>query len=185
MPPYNIFDSDCESVSMGGFFNSLITSSINSLTPMCNDSASGPRVYSPTYPKYQKQSSVSSTIGREEADKTCGASAAATLSQARQQHHAPDAACAAIDHRPPLNPAKPKAAKEATTSFRNRKKFGLSLNIPPPPADPHQPPTSPNGPPRISCPTNVELRRKALPERHFFRPVSEDEESTVVNGKKP
>jgi hypothetical protein len=41
------------------------------------------------------------------------------------------------------------------------------------------PPEHDNPPPRISSSRNVELRRKSLSERHFFRPVSEDEESSM------
>ena len=59
-------------------------------------------------------------------------------------------------------------------SFRNRKPSGLSIT-------PHDLSTvdttkaSSHAP--IYCARNVEMRRKSLHERHFFRPVSEDDES--------
>mmetsp|Transcript_44472 Transcript_44472/g.94651 ORF Transcript_44472/g.94651 Transcript_44472/m.94651 type:complete len:210 (+) Transcript_44472:283-912(+) len=207
MPPHNLFDSDCQSsVSVGQFFNSLLSTSLNTLTPMCNDSAvspmcndsgavsspmcddssmsppmcnngsspptmcnesPGPRVYSPTYPMNHQPTSAA-TSGKSHPPTSSGPrSLFATASAATPPGN---------PRRPPLNPIKPKP------SYRNRKKVGLSINVPRHGTDPHNLPAFDEGEyPRISCSTNVELRRKSLSERHFFRPVSEDEESVLEN----
>lgn len=172
MPPHNLFDSDCQNIGVGQFFDSLLSTSLNTLSPMCNDSAvspmcndssanstcddSGPRAHSPMYPMNQ-----AAIPGKPNATRT---------SKARSSRPNPVSVATAPDpRRPPLNPIKPKP------SYRNRKKLGLSINVPRPPADPHKLPPSPP----IYCAKNVELRRKSLSEQHFFRPVSEDEESVV------
>mmetsp|Transcript_26011 Transcript_26011/g.47834 ORF Transcript_26011/g.47834 Transcript_26011/m.47834 type:complete len:203 (+) Transcript_26011:114-722(+) len=201
MPPHNLFDSDCEGVSMGQYFNSFLSSSINRLTPMCNDSAvdsavvtpmscndssgttpmcndSGPRVYSPTYPMNQQPSSAHATSG-----KSCTSPSKAHRNTSTHHHGSSSVATDPDPRRPPLNPIKPK------TSHRNRKKVGLSINVPTPPSDPHNLPSFHDGdyhphPPPISCSRNIELRRKSLSERHFFRPVSEDEESVMMGQQK-
>ncbi|KAL7550585.1 hypothetical protein ACHAWF_013801 [Thalassiosira exigua] len=168
MPPHNLFDSDCEAVpSMGKLFNSLLSSSLSTLSPMCNDST-GPRVYSPTYPMNHQPSQTSNVNSCSETSKTVGT---------RQTVPNPRTNVSDM-RRPPLNPVKPK-----TISNRNRRKVGLSIDVPAFPSDPHQLP-SPDGenpPPLISCAKNVELRRKSLSERHFFRPVSDDEDSAMGN----
>ena len=178
---------------MGQYFNSFLSSSLNRLTPMCNDSAvdsavtpmcndgsgttpmcndSGPRVYSPTYPMNHQPSSAHATSG-----KSCTSPSKAHRNHtSTTQHHGSSSVATDPDpRRPPLNPIKLK------TSHRNRKKVGLSINVPTPSSDPHNIPSFHDGdhshPPPISCSRNVELRRKSLSERHFFRPVSEDEES--------
>mmetsp|Transcript_21490 Transcript_21490/g.46688 ORF Transcript_21490/g.46688 Transcript_21490/m.46688 type:complete len:186 (+) Transcript_21490:214-771(+) len=174
MPPHNLFDSDCQSISMGQLFNSLLSSSINTLTPMCNDSAAGLRVYSPTYPMNHEDSSAPPTCAK--ADSSCTPSSKVQNAQysatSNKQHASLSVATSPDPKRPPLNPIKPRA------SFRNRKKFGLSINVPPSPCDPHQLPVPQceNPPPLISCSRNVDLRRKSLSERHFFRPVSDDDD---------
>ena len=75
--------------------------------------------------------------------------------------------------RPPLSPKKSK-------SHRNRrKKVGLSVDTSISTSDVHSTPTPEqhDAPPLISNSRNVELRRKSLGERHFFRPVSFEEDS--------
>lgn len=157
-----MFESDCQSMpSMGRLFNSLISSSLNNL-PMCNDSAE-PRVYSPTYPMNKNYSPQSSAVDLYAEDDG--------LLKSRAVHvgTSPD------PRRPPLNPIKPKA------SYRTRRKSGLSIGVPSHPSDPHQAPAAEHedAPPLLSCARHVEMRRKSLSERHFFRPVSEDEESAM------
>ena len=76
--------------------------------------------------------------------------------------------------RPPLNP------KTKSKSNRNRrKKAGLSVDTSLTSSDVHSIPKAErqDAPPLISCSRNVELRRKSLGERHFFRPVSFEENS--------
>lgn len=154
MPPHNIFDSDdCDPVpSMGKLFNSLLSSSINTLTPMCNDSAVSP-----------------SCDVNETNDEGPHVTFVAT---------------------PPDPQRPPRIPKTKVSTHRNRRRVGLSIDIPPYPSDPHQPHSvdvddidGMNLPPRISCSKNVELRRKSLSERHFFRPVSEDEDSVMIGAK--
>jgi hypothetical protein len=67
------------------------------------------------------------------------------------------------------------------SSFRNRKPSGLSISA-------HDLTavdlTNPQAcPAPIYCARNVEMRRKSLNERHFFRPVSEDDESDLTLGQ--
>mmetsp|Transcript_39501 Transcript_39501/g.94965 ORF Transcript_39501/g.94965 Transcript_39501/m.94965 type:complete len:182 (+) Transcript_39501:336-881(+) len=175
MPPHNIFDSDCEQgAGMGQLFNSLLSNSISALAPMCNDSP-GPRVYSPTYPMNHEPSpaAASNADGTSPRGKV-------TPSRPLTSPHSVSTSTSPDPRRPPLNPVKPKPS-----SIRSRRRVGLSITVPPPPSDPHQSPSpsySPYGednpPPRISCSRNVDLRRKSLSERHFFRPVSDDSEDS-------
>ena len=185
MPPHNIFDdeSGCESGTrrMSHLFNTLISSSINTLTPMCNDSAistpmcndndiSGEEDLRTTYPMNGQA---------DDLDRSTKASNVSKTLDSRRRPVSLSVATAPDPRRPPLNPTKPKSTC-STTSYRNRKKVGLSINVPPvTTSDVHTipPPDHDDPPPLISCSRNVELRRKSLSERHFFRPVSEDEES--------
>ena len=76
--------------------------------------------------------------------------------------------------RPPLNP------KTKSKSNRNRrKKVGLSVNTSLPTSDVHTIPKAErkDAPPLMRISRDVELRRKSLGERHFFRPVSFEEDS--------
>jgi hypothetical protein len=93
--------------------------------------------------------------------------------------------------RPPLNPNK------KPRIINQHKLVGLSISIPSLMASPNQqehsllPPLghSENNNPiilpiRIPCSRNVDLRRKSLSEKYFFRPVSTDEDSVMGGGNK-
>jgi len=77
--------------------------------------------------------------------------------------------------RPPLNPKKSKSNRN------RRKKVGLSVDTSISTSDVHSVPVPKaerqDAPPLISCSRVIELRRKSLGERHFFRPVSFEEDS--------
>mmetsp|Transcript_4389 Transcript_4389/g.9584 ORF Transcript_4389/g.9584 Transcript_4389/m.9584 type:complete len:223 (-) Transcript_4389:253-921(-) len=214
MPPHNLFDSDCQSVSVGQFFNSFLSTSLNTLTPMCNDSAVSPMcndnpgdveeedVIATTSPCNNDTSRMSYPMNHHSMSQTTTtttsppSSSTYNSSKARspRSHHHNAASSSSpsvatnppVDpRRPPLNPIKPTSSllnpiKLPKNSFRNRKKVGLSLNTNntnDDDDDPHVVPLYGGFPPPISCARNVELRRKSLSEQHFFRPVSEDEES--------
>ena len=158
MPSNSFFNSECHALSLGQLFNSILSNSINSLAPMCNSSSS--RVYSPTVPlNNDDPASAASTVRTNLHPST------PNTSPTKQR---------STSLRPPLNAIKPRK------SSRNRKVVRLSC-MPSLSPDPHMipPPEHDNPPPRISSSRNVELRRKSLSERHFFRPVSEDEESSM------
>lgn len=169
MPSNSFFDSECHALSMGQLFNSIFSDSINSLAPMCNSRSS--RVYSPTYPlNNEDPASAASTVRTDLHPSTPKTSPTKQRSTSLSVGTSPDP-----PRRPPLNPIKPRK------SSRNRRVVGLSMSVPSLSPDPHMipPPEHDNPPPRISSSRNVELRRRSLSERHFFRPVSEDEESSM------
>lgn len=154
MPPH-LEEVDCAStVSMGSLFNhfnSLVSTSINTLTPLCNDSAVYSSDTQPQSPKDTDQDQYP-------------AAARVPGNRTNKVDNARPPRAAASSSKPPRAPGR--------SSIRNRK-AGLSVSIPKFPANPHEaPPVS--GPGRIASPRNIELRRKNLSERHFFRPVSED-----------
>lgn len=159
---------------MSHLFNTLISSSINTLTPMCNDSAiSTPMCNDNDMPGGEED------LRADDLDRSTKASNVSKTLDSRRRPVSLSVATAPDPRRPPLNPNKTKSTC-STISYRNRKKVGLSINLPPvTTSDIHTipPPDHDNPPPLISCSRNVELRRKSLGERHFFRPVSEDEES--------
>lgn len=64
------------------------------------------------------------------------------------------------------------------SSFRNRKPSGLSIS-----ANDISPNDVTKAHAPIYCARNVEMRRKSLSERHFFRPVSEDDGSALSVGQ--
>lgn len=164
-----VLDSECQALSMGQLFNSILSNSIDAFVPMCNSSS--PRVYSPTYPmNNQNPTSAASTDKADLRPSTPNASPAKKWPTSLSIGTCPDP-----PRRPPLNPT------NLRKSCQNRKVSGLSISVPSLSPDPHilLPPDHDNPPPRISCSSNVELRRKSLSERHFFRPVSEDEESSM------
>lgn len=170
MPPLKMFDPDCHSsLNIASLFKSILANSIN--TPICtsyhhggvrSSSTVGGRCSSPaTYPMkgfQQRQRRVS-----EDEPSSSAAAAAVTSSSSKK-------------------PPRRSSTSSSTSSFRSRKSGGLAVtssatSSPPHPEEENLPHYYPP-PPRISCSRNVELRRKSLSERHFFRPVSEDEESS-------
>jgi hypothetical protein len=94
--------------------------------------------------------------------------------------------------KPPLNPNK------KPRIINQHKLVGLSISIPSLMASPnqqqqqhslllplgHSENNNPILPIRIPCSRNVDLRRKSLSEKYFFRPVSTDEDSVMGGGKK-
>ena len=159
MPPHldeGDWTGDCVSTaSMGSLFNSLVSRSISTLSPLCNDSADYSSETQPKDAGHQEQHPV-----------------AARVPGNRNNINADNARpprAAVPSSKPPRAPGQP----GNRSSIRNRKRAGLSVSIPKFPENPHEaPPVS--GPGRIASPRNIELRRKNLSERHFFRPVSED-----------
>ena len=158
---------------MGQLINSLLSVSVASLLAspmsMCNDSADLRHTYStPEATTVETDIAVADSWPKPSTK---------TVRYSPSTKATTRAATSPDPRRPPLNPIKPKSC------YRKRKKAGLQISIPPPPFDPHLPiHYGDDCPPLISCSRNVDLRRKSLSERHFFRPVSEDEESTM--GKK-
>ena len=177
MPPLklNLFDSDCQATpGVGQLFDSLLSTSISTLSPMCNLSPG--RVYSPTYPMDQQESSASAASTVALKFNTCSACQQSTAGSS-------SVVTSSDPKRPLTNHIRPQAMPYRN---QNRKNVGLSLNVSTSTSDhPYHLPSPPPGhngppPPLISCSRNVEFRRKSLPERHFFRPVSEDESSMGV-----
>ncbi|KAL3756784.1 hypothetical protein ACHAWU_003534 [Discostella pseudostelligera] len=169
-----MFDPDCHSsLNIASLFNSILDNSIN--TPICNSyhrggvtsssTFDGRRCSSPaTYPMkgfQQRQRRVS----EDESSSSSSAAAAAVTSSLSSK-----------------KPPRRTSTSSSTSSFRSRKSVGLAVTSSatsnPPHLEEENLPHYYSPPPRISCSRNVELRRKSLSERHFFRPVSEDEESS-------
>lgn len=209
MPPNSFFAGDCQALSMTQLFDSLLTSSINS---MCADKT-GLRVYSPTYQSSQDnartdpasptffaaEDAMDSTQHTSNASKATipsssavGPSSAVRVYEVSSHnnnihnittiHTNPSTTSSfnqIINTRPPLPiHHHTQSSSTSTSSFRDRKPKGLSIT-PPEYQLPSNPQASPDPSP-IYCARNVELRRKSLSERHFFRPVSEDDDSTIA-----
>ena len=141
---FSISSGDCD---VGVFLDSLMSTSIHSL---CSTETQ-PRV-SPSYPM---NNDLDGTMNKE---------------MRQQETSAPDTSAQRAQTLAPT-PKRPSLPTKGST-FRDRMK-GLSVIMPPSPADVHaKPPTCP-----APLRRNVELQKK-LSERHFlFRPVSEDDQS--------
>ncbi|KAL7471129.1 hypothetical protein ACHAXS_011421 [Conticribra weissflogii] len=177
MAPNSFFAGDCHAIGMGQLFDALLATSINSV---CVDSVvpAGPRVYSPTYQDAMKKgrspTSNCASVQHVPNMPRSGLSPSGFNEGHLDKYSDNDESEPMMNphhslSRPPLHQPAPRP------SFRNRKKPGLSIQPPSSPSDRHE---SPDVPP-IYCAKNVEMRRKSLSERHFFRPVSEDDESTA------
>jgi len=178
MAPNSFFAGDCQAISMGQLFDALLATSINYV---CVDSVepAGPRVCSPTYDQDEMKKGQASASAQHAPNVPRPAVSSSSGSKERQLHQNTDheesesSSNPSVAHynllRPPLHQPAPRP------SFRDRKKNGLSIQPPSFPSDRNE---SPDIPP-IYCAKNVEMRRKSLLERHFFRPVSEDDESTI------
>ena len=148
---------ECQTTSMGRLIESLLSTSINSICAS-NYHTCG-RATSPVTPFVETDSIADKGVF----DISDDMSAPMTSQRARPQ-------CYRHSVSLPAN---------LNSTFRNRKPTDLSIS-------PHDlssydmsnPQAGPSSlPAPIYCAKNVEMRRKSLNERHFFRPVSEDDES--------
>lgn len=158
---------------MSQLFNNILSSSIT----MCNDNVIG--TSSLCNIKGGENYQQSSTTTDKETISTAAAIRKLEIVRARRKasllsSSGTTTASSNDPRRPPLSPKKSK-------SYRNRrKKVGLSVDTSLPTAsDVHSIPKAErqDAPLLISCSKNIELRRKSLGERHFFRPVSFEEDS--------
>jgi len=156
---------------MSQLFNNILSSSIT----MCNDNVIGTSNLCNIKEDYHQ----SSTTTNKETISTAAAIKKLEIVRARRKasllsSSGTTTASSNDPRRPPLNP------KTKSKSNRNRrKKVGLSVdtslatsNVLSVPKAERQ-----DAPPLISCSRNIELRRKSLGDKHFFRPVSFEEDS--------
>lgn len=166
---------DCKPVSMGRLFDNILSSSINSI---CSDSSDDGRSPKCEYGSNEKKSRNPPWFANESSASQHNSHASKKLST-QDTRLSPviieDESSWSNSSSGPMNNLGAATSQVKPASFRDRRRKGLSINLPPIQSDPH---TTPPSPP-IFCSKNVELRRKSLTERHFFRPVSEDEESKV------
>jgi len=151
---FSFGSGDCDG-RVGVFIDSLLSTSIHSI---CS-SESRSRASTPSYPI--NDGNLKNVTTNNESWHPASSSALFS----KDDNNPPTLTTVApLPKRPPL----PKGS-----TLQQRKMPGLSLIIPPPPADVHAtPPTCPT-----SLQRHVELKKK-LSERHFlFRPVSEDDQS--------
>jgi hypothetical protein len=163
MPFYTLFGKECHGQSIGQLFDGILFNSDNFLATMCSSNSS--RDYSPTFPTNIKH--PISTISIVDADL-----------------------------RPPTTNSGPAKSRPQSLSVetstnpselhtldlkvpRKLVKSPISVTSSSPNSHMIPPPNNGRPPPRISCSRNIDLRRKSLSERHFFRPVSHDEESST------
>eukprot|EP01082_Thalassiosira_pseudonana_P010585 g9157.t1 g9157 contig36:13527-14012(-) len=158
MPPHFFKSSDCQAMSMGQLFDSLLATSINS---MCSDNSVA-RVYSPTI---EHTGSISSD---------------STPTKDVRSNEISSQDCTPIITAPKAVPRVKPPLHRQSSSFRDRKPAGLSISASPYCYDESNPQGPTSLPSPIYCARNVELRRKSLSERCFFRTVSEDDESTLT-----
>ncbi len=146
--------------SSGSFFDSILSTSIHSL---CS-ADTRPRVSSPSYPMC---GDVATDCAKN--DTTNNNESGNSASSSKQVPKDIDTPPLTTVAPTPMRPPPPKGS--TTQQLKNLP--GLSVIIPPSPADVHSaPPKCP-----VSLRKNVELKKK-LSERHFlFRPVSEDDQS--------
>ena len=170
MPPlHDESDSHSPTSSMSQLFNHILSSSIT----MCNDNVIGTSSLCNIKEEYQP-----STTTNKETISTAAAIKKLEIVRARRKasllsSSGTTTASSNDPRRPPLNPKKSK-------SHRNRrKKVGLSVDTSISTSDVHSTPTPErhDAPTLISCTRNIERRRKSLGERHFFRPVSFEDDS--------
>jgi len=171
MPPlHDESDSHSPTSSMSQLFNNILSSSIT----MCNDNVIGTSSLCNIKEEYQP-----STTTNKETISTAAAIKKLEIVRARRKasllsSSGTTTASSNDPRRPPLNP------KTKSKSNRNRrKKAGLSVDTSLPTSGVHSvpKPERQDAPPLISCSRIVELRRKSLGDKHFFRPVSFEEDS--------
>jgi hypothetical protein len=137
---------DCQAISMGRFIDTLLSTSINSICASADDA----RMVSPV------EQYVDQTPPRSRSDKG--------ILDVSDEMATPTAANRSYRHSQSL-------PVNLGSSFRKRKPSGLSISA----HDLSSVDLTKGHPSPIYCARNVEMRRKSLNERHFFRPVSEDE----------
>ena len=143
---------DCQAINMGRIIDTLLSTSINSMCASKDDA----RMVSPVEQYVQTPPRTRSEKGILDVSDEVATPKAANKSY-RHSHSLP---------------------ANLNSSFRKRKPSGLSISA-------HDLTTidlTKTNPAPIYCARNVELRRKSLNERHFFRPVSEDDESEFTCG---
>ena len=174
MPPLHNDESDSHSPtsSMSQLFNNILSSSIT----MCNDNVIG--TSSLCNIKGGEDYHQSPTTTNKETISTAAAIRKLEVVRARRKasllsSSGTTAASSNDPRRPPLSPKKSKLHRN------RRKKVGLSVDTSISTSDVDSIPKAErhDAPPLISCSRNIELRRKSLGERHFFRPVSFEEDS--------
>ncbi|KAL3796269.1 hypothetical protein HJC23_008589 [Cyclotella cryptica] len=147
---------ECQTTSMGRLIESLLSTSINSI---CASRYHTCRAASPVVPFVETESVAENGVF----DVSDEMSAPMTSQRAR----------------PPCYRHSVSLPANLNSTYRKRKPTGLSIS-------PHDlssydlsnPQSGPSSlPAPIYCAKNVEMRRKSLNDRHFFRPVSEDDES--------
>jgi hypothetical protein len=154
-----LFGSECFGLSICPLLNSILFDSDYFLASMCSYNSS-PRVYNPTCPMNKHdQACATSKVERDLRPSTDNTSPAKNLSLSMETLPDP----------PRLRPL---------SSFKTRKLDDLSVSATSSPLN------LGSALPRISCSRNIDLRRKSLSERHFFRPVSEDEELSTGSKQK-
>lgn len=146
---------DCQAISMGRFIDTLLSTSINSMCASSNDA----RMVSPVE-QYVDQSPPRSRSDKGILD-ISGYEVTPTTANNRSYRHSQSL---------PAN---------LNSSFRNRKPSGLSISA----HDLTSTDLTKSPPAPIYCARNVEMRRKSLAEKTFFRPVSEDDESEFTVGQ--
>ncbi|KAL3773531.1 hypothetical protein ACHAWO_000527 [Cyclotella atomus] len=145
---------DCQAISMGRFIDSLLSTSINSICASKDDA----RMVSPV------EQYVDHSPPRSRSDKG--------ILDISGDEVTPATASRSYRHSQSL-PA------NLNSSFRNRKPSGLSISA----HDLTSVDLAKSPPAPIYCARNVEMRRKSLAEKTFFRPVSEDDESEFTIGQ--
>ena len=144
---------DCQAISMGRFIDTLLSTSINSMCASKDDA----RMVSPV------EQYVEGSPPRSRSDKG--------ILDISDEMETPTRANRSYQHSQSL--------PDMNSSFRNRKPSGLSISA----NDLNTMDVTKAQPAPIYCARNVEMRRKSLSERHFFRPVSEDDGSAISFGQ--
>lgn len=156
--------SDCQVINVGRIIDSLLSTSINSI---CSSKECGSgRVVSPSVEPFVEPHA---RTNQGVIDVSCEMATPTTANHSK----------------PTLYRHSQSLPANLNGSFRDRKPSGLSIsahNLSE--LDSSNPQSGPISlPAPIYCAKNVEMRRKSLKERHFFRPVSEDDESDFTFGQ--